>query len=112
MPPSVPPPQPPPAGWYANPGNDGLRWWDGKQWTEHVHATPEATPVTTTDIERDRAGIVGGAHDRLSAEARAVRIMVILVIGAALIYGGMQLTESATQNIEERRERIEAPIGY
>jgi hypothetical protein len=27
------PPSPP--GWYPDPGNDGLRWWDGSRWTEH-----------------------------------------------------------------------------
>ena len=29
---SVPPPPP---GWYRDPGNDGLRWWDGARWTDH-----------------------------------------------------------------------------
>lgn len=33
-----------PPGWYDD-GNGALRWWDGAQWTEHVH-TPEAAPVT------------------------------------------------------------------
>jgi hypothetical protein len=31
---------PPPPGWYAEPGNDGLRWWDGTRWTEHRAAGP------------------------------------------------------------------------
>ena len=25
-----------PPGWYQNPVADGLRWWDGRQWTDHV----------------------------------------------------------------------------
>ena len=25
-----------PPGWYQNPEADGLRWWDGRNWTDHV----------------------------------------------------------------------------
>lgn len=25
-----------PPGWYQNPEADGMRWWDGRQWTDHV----------------------------------------------------------------------------
>jgi hypothetical protein len=28
----------PPAGWFPNPGGEGLRYWDGAAWTEHTHA--------------------------------------------------------------------------
>jgi Protein of unknown function (DUF2510) len=31
---------PPPPGWYPDPGNDGLRWWDGTRWTDHRAAGP------------------------------------------------------------------------
>jgi hypothetical protein len=31
-----------PAGWYDDPSGQGLRWWDGEQWTEHVHAAESA----------------------------------------------------------------------
>jgi hypothetical protein len=34
-----------PAGWYPDPaGGSALRWWDGQQWTGHLHAgaPPEA----------------------------------------------------------------------
>lgn len=35
--PTTPPPQGPPAGWYADPqGQAAQRWWDGVRWTEHV----------------------------------------------------------------------------
>lgn len=35
--PTAPPPQGPPAGWYADPhGQAPQRWWDGARWTEHV----------------------------------------------------------------------------
>jgi Protein of unknown function (DUF2510) len=40
---AAPPPPPPPdeapppmpAGWYSDPEGEGLRYWDGKNWTEH-----------------------------------------------------------------------------
>jgi hypothetical protein len=32
-----------PPGWYDD-GHGALRWWDGAQWTEHVHV-PDAAPV-------------------------------------------------------------------
>lgn len=35
----------PAAGWFADPYGQGLRWWDGTQWSEHVHATPVQAPV-------------------------------------------------------------------
>lgn len=31
----------PEAGWYENPEGDGLRWWDGQQWTDHYHHESE-----------------------------------------------------------------------
>lgn len=30
-----------PAGWYPD-GQGSQRWWDGTQWTEHVHLDPAA----------------------------------------------------------------------
>lgn len=37
----------PPAGWYPNPDNPNQqRYWDGGQWTEHLHVpVPVATPA-------------------------------------------------------------------
>lgn len=47
MPPSTPP-QPPPAGWYPDPEDaEGLRWWNGSQWTDLLVAT--ATPAHLAD---------------------------------------------------------------
>ncbi len=40
------PPPAPPAGWHPDPWQAGaLRWWDGAQWTGHVHASaPPPSP--------------------------------------------------------------------
>jgi hypothetical protein len=33
----------PEAGWFPDPqGEAGLRWWDGRRWTEHTHASPRS----------------------------------------------------------------------
>jgi hypothetical protein len=38
-----------PAGWYRDPNGAGLRWWDGVQWTQHVHL-PQPQPVYVTSL--------------------------------------------------------------
>ena len=35
---------PPPPGWYPDLGGEGLRWWDGLQWTPYRQAPPPANP--------------------------------------------------------------------
>lgn len=37
----------PPANWYPDPGGDGLRYWDGAQWTDHRAPGPKAAPAPT-----------------------------------------------------------------
>jgi hypothetical protein len=34
-----------PPDWYRDPSGDGLRYWDGVQWTEHVTSMEAATPM-------------------------------------------------------------------
>lgn len=38
--PAEAPPQALPAGWYANPGGPGQRWWDGSHWGEQYREGP------------------------------------------------------------------------
>jgi hypothetical protein len=40
-------PQTAPFGWYQDPANSGmLRWWNGRQWTDHLeYPRPEVQPA-------------------------------------------------------------------
>lgn len=42
----------PPAGWYADPGGKGQRYWDGSQWTQHFQPSPGG-PVPTAGLTTD-----------------------------------------------------------
>lgn len=33
-----------PAGWYHDPAGQGVRWWDGQRWTNHVRPHPAPPP--------------------------------------------------------------------
>lgn len=90
MPPSTPPPQPPPAGWYPDRDGTGLRWWDGERWTEHVSSAqaasesqppPEAPPVGES---RRPSGEDGEARKRSNAFFLAAAAVVVLV-GVAIV---------------------------
>ena len=43
-----------PAGWYDDPSGRGLRWWDGEQWTEHVHTAECAAAAPAGRCRRRR----------------------------------------------------------
>lgn len=65
MPPvPYPPPQLPPAGWYADPsGEASLRYWDGRQWTSATDTIPAALkqhncPVVVGQERAVAAGLV------------------------------------------------------
>jgi hypothetical protein len=45
QPSNYPPPQLPPAGWYADPtGEASLRYWDGHQWTSSTNSNTDVVP--------------------------------------------------------------------
>jgi hypothetical protein len=94
-----------PAGWYDDPSGDGLRWWDGDQWTEHVH-TAESAAAAAGDTgsgsregkpprdlvklrERIRARGVKGVGIVLGA------IVVVIVVIALLVSGGSENSSSS-----------------
>ena len=95
-----------PAGWYDDPSGTGLRWWDGEQWTEHVHTAESAAAAAGTpdgsgsregkpprDLvklrERIRARGVKGVGIVLGA------IVVVIVVIALLVSGGSENNSSA-----------------
>jgi hypothetical protein len=76
-----------PAGWYDDPSGDGLRWWDGEQWTEHVHTAESAAAA---------AGDTGGSGSRESKPPRDLvklreRIRARGVKGVGIVLGGIVL---------------------
>jgi Protein of unknown function (DUF2510) len=95
-----------PAGWYDDPSGEGLRWWDGEQWTEHVHTAESAAAA---------AGDTGGSGSREGKpprdlvklreriRARGVKgvgivlgaIVVVIVVIALLVSGGSENSSGA-----------------
>lgn len=88
----------PPAGWYPDPEGQGLRWWNGRCWTEHrCHSgaiTPpvEAGEPPTMGFHSSSAGISGpnrnptpmDAWNGLMAGGRWVIVTVLLFAFVAL----------------------------
>lgn len=85
MPPSTPPPKPPPAGWYPDPDREGLRWWDGKGWTEHFSASSAAAPSAQRPDGQDR---------RPSRRTRAV----LLAVAVLAVLGGVAVARSLSSS--------------
>lgn len=75
----------PPAGWYPDPtGRDGLRWWDGLDWTDHRRAPllahtwdDEAADAATgtPPSQRPATPSSGGAGSPLSRAPDTTEIM-------------------------------------
>jgi Protein of unknown function (DUF2510) len=91
-----------PAGWYDDPSGPGLRWWDGDQWTEHVHSAESAAAATgagttTTagggsregapprDLVKLREWIRGRGSKGLGLVLGAV---VVVIVAAVLLLSG------------------------
>jgi hypothetical protein len=89
-----------PAGWYDDPSGQGLRWWDGEQWTEHVH-TAESAAAATGDAATETGSKEGKPPRDLvklreSIRGRGVKavgmilgaIVLVIVVIALLVSGG------------------------
>lgn len=58
-----------PPGWYDD-GHGALRWWDGSQWTDHVHAAGQA-PSAEADAPAPAADATGAAAPAADAPTPA-----------------------------------------
>jgi hypothetical protein len=95
-----------PAGWYDDPSGAGLRWWDGEQWTEHVHTAESAAAAAgTPDASGSREGKPPRDLVKLRERirARGVKgvgiilgaIVVVIVVIALLVSGGSDNSSSS-----------------
>ena len=95
-----------PAGWYDDPSGTGLRWWDGEQWTEHVHTAESAAAAAgTTETSGSREGKPPRDLVKLRERIRARgikgvgivlgAIVVVIVVIALLVSGGSDNSSNA-----------------
>jgi len=85
--PNPPDPPPTPAGWYPDPAQAGLRYWDGRQWTESRSGgqTPEvpAAQPPAPDLPAPPSQL-HGSYDRALRD-RLVAVGLFIVAGSALV---------------------------
>jgi len=97
-----------PAGWYDDPSGEGLRWWDGEQWTEHVH-TAESAAAATGAVAEEASREGKPPRDlvklRESIRERGVKavgmvlggVVVVIVVIALLVSGGSDNTSGGAE---------------
>lgn len=111
-----------PAGWYDDPSGDGLRWWDGEQWTEHVHTAESAAAATaagTSEGSREGKPPRDLVKLRESIRDRGVKavgmvlggIVVVLVVIALLLSGGSDNQGGGTEPAAGHPGAAKAGIG-
>ncbi len=95
-----------PAGWYDDPSGEGLRWWDGEGWTEHVHTAESAAAATAVgEGEREGAPPRDLVKLRESIRGRGVKAvgmalgaaLLVIVVIALLVSGGSEGSSGAGQ---------------
>jgi hypothetical protein len=85
-----------PAGWYDDPSGQGLRWWDGERWTEHVHTAESAAAAAGEDGEGEREApppqLVKLRQSIQAKGAKGVGMVlggvVLAIVVVALLLGG------------------------
>ncbi len=94
------PPAGPPAAWYDNPTGDGLRYWDGAAWTDHVARERVAEPAPSTPPTAPPSGDGGHVPWRGVASSTTARVMIdlaMVVVLALVIVVGIATTHHQAQ---------------
>lgn len=95
-----------PAGWYDDPSGQGLRWWDGEQWTEHVHTAESAAAAAGESVSGEREApppqLVKLRQSIQAKGAKAVGmvlggLVLAIVVVALLLSGGSDNNGNAAQ---------------
>ena len=80
--------EPVPEGWHPDPSGDPhLRWWDGRQWTEHVAPIPETASTTAADGYTEPLPPRQKAMTGATWAVLAITVLVVGGTGAGLWWG-------------------------
>lgn len=102
-----------PAGWYQV--DDGrLLWWDGAQWTNHVHPSQEPLPVPPEGkgadwLARAAFGVFGVLYlgSALYAWLKLERLAVLqMVLGGVFMYFAFAPIEKVREQLQFRGRPI------
>lgn len=92
------------AGWYDD-GSGAMKWWDGTQWTDHVHPQSGANaPVGV--VERIKADAASGGVPRPGGAGMSYVVLQVLLKEKMWGSGSGNLTEL------ERAINAQAALGY
>jgi hypothetical protein len=77
---------PPPPGWYSDGSGEGLRWWNGREWTEHRNGPAPTQPVPASVWEGIRPPITPPSYwsARFPNGVTAGDILALIVIAVVL----------------------------
>lgn len=95
----LPPPTPPPPGWYPDPttGGRGFRWWDGNTWTDHRSDAPGSMPTDRHTLgpigewTSEMMGLVSRRAGHYFTLIVALLIPITLLNGVAAFYAFQNL---------------------
>jgi hypothetical protein len=76
----------PPPGWYSDGSGEGLRWWNGREWTEHRNGPAPTQPVPASVWEGIRPPITPPSYwsARFPNGVTAGDILALIVIAVVL----------------------------